>query len=92
MLGLDIGALGPAAICSWRWASSPGGDRGHAGAVAGRAAGPGLRLVGGGVAVALSLMGCDILDANADIETTYVHALVFAVAAILLAQAPGGGR
>ncbi len=56
---------------------------------AGRAAGPGLQLVGGGVALALSLMGCDILDATADINTTYVHALVFAVAAILLAGAPG---
>jgi hypothetical protein len=58
--------------------------------VAGAAAGRGLRLVGAGVAAALSAMGCHILDVNADIETTYVHALVFAVAAILLAQAPGG--
>ena len=56
---------------------------------AAEAAGPGLTLVGGGVALALSLMGCDVLDATADINTTYVHALVFAVAAILLAQAPG---
>ena len=54
------------------------------------AAGPGLRLVGGGVAAALCLMGCNVLDATADINTTYVHALVFAVAAILLAEAPGG--
>ena len=53
------------------------------------AAGPGLRLIGGGWAAALSLMGCDILDANTDINTTYVHALVFAVAAILLAEGPG---
>jgi hypothetical protein len=58
--------------------------------VAGAAAGHGLRLVGAGVAAALSAMGCHILDVNADIETAYVHALVFAVAAILLAQAPGG--
>ena len=56
------------------------------------AAGRGLRLVGGGVAAALCLMGCNVLDATADINTTYVHALVFAVAAILLAEAPGGRR
>jgi hypothetical protein len=54
------------------------------------AAGSGLRLVGAGGALALSLMGCDLLDATVDINTTYVHALVFAVAAILLADAPGG--
>jgi hypothetical protein len=58
--------------------------------VAARAAGPGLRLVGAGGAAALSVMGCHVLDANADINTTYVHALVFAVAAILLAESPGG--
>lgn len=57
--------------------------------VAAEAAGPGLRLVGAGVAAALSAMGCHILDVNADIETTYVHALLFAVAAIVLAEAPG---
>ncbi|HEX3364959.1 hypothetical protein [Phenylobacterium sp.] len=56
------------------------------------AAGRGLRLVGAGVAAALCLMGCNVLDATADINTTYVHALVFAVAAILLAEAPGGRR
>jgi hypothetical protein len=60
--------------------------------LAAQASGPDLRLVGGGVAAALSAMGCDILDATADINTTYVHALVFAVAAILLAEAPGGRR
>jgi hypothetical protein len=53
------------------------------------AAGPGLRLVGGGIAAALSLMGAHILDVSADINTTYVHALAFAVAAILLAERPG---
>jgi hypothetical protein len=53
------------------------------------AAGRGLRLVGAGGAVALSAMGCHILDVSADINTTYVHALVFAVAAILLAEGPG---
>jgi len=53
---------------------------------ASRAAGPGLGLIGGGVALALSLMGCDILDATADINITYVQALLFAVAAILLVQ------
>jgi hypothetical protein len=57
--------------------------------VAAKAAGPGFRLVGAGVAAALSAMGCHILDVNADIETTYVHALLFAVAAIVLAEAPG---
>jgi hypothetical protein len=54
------------------------------------AAGQGLRLVGAGGAAALCLTGCDVLDASVDINTTYVHALVFAVAAIVLAQAPGG--
>ena len=53
------------------------------------AAGPGLRLLGGGVAAALCLTGCNVLDATADINTTYLHAVVFAVAAILLAAAPG---
>jgi hypothetical protein len=57
--------------------------------VAAEAAGPGLRLVGAGVAAALGAMGCHILDVNAEIETTYVHALLFAVAAIVLAEAPG---
>jgi hypothetical protein len=57
--------------------------------VAAEAAGPGLRLAGGGVAAALALMGCHVLDTNAEIETTYVHALVFAVAAIVLAARPG---
>lgn len=54
------------------------------------AAGPGLRLVGAGGALALSAMGCDVLDASADLNTTYLHALAFAIAAIVLAQAPGG--
>ncbi len=58
--------------------------------VAAMAAGPGLRLVGGGGAAALSAMGCHVLDASADINTTYVHALVFAVAAILLGEGPSG--
>jgi hypothetical protein len=58
--------------------------------VAAAAAGRGLRLVGVGGAIALSAMGCHILDASAHINTTYVHALVFAVAAILLAEWPGG--
>jgi hypothetical protein len=58
--------------------------------LAARAAGPGLRLVGAGGALALSLMGCDVLDATTAIDTTYVHALVFAVAAIWLAAGDGG--
>jgi hypothetical protein len=53
------------------------------------AAGDGLRLVGAGGAALLALMGCHVLDATAAINTTYVHALVFAVAAILLAEGPG---
>jgi hypothetical protein len=91
VLGLDIGAFGASGylflavgvVCLAATAAMLA-------RFAGRAAGPGLKLVGGGVALALSLMGCDILDATADINTTYVHALVFAVAAILLAEAPGG--
>ncbi|HXA38740.1 MAG TPA: hypothetical protein VNW53_07060 [Phenylobacterium sp.] len=91
VLDLDIGAFGArsylflavgvaclaavAAMLAWAGAA---------------AAGQGLRLVGGGVAAALCLMGCNVLDATSDIDTTYVHALVFAVAAILLAEAPGG--
>ena len=57
-----------------------------------RAAGPGMRLVGGGVALALSLMGCHVIDASIPINTTYYHALIFAVAAILLSESrsPGG--
>lgn len=53
------------------------------------AAGPGLRLVGAGGAAALSAMGCHALDIGEYINTTYVHALVFAVAAIALTEAPG---
>ena len=52
------------------------------------AAGRGLRLLGGGVAAALCLTGCNVLDATSDINTTYLHAVVFAVAAILLAATP----
>ena len=48
---------------------------------------PGLRLVAAGGAAALSAMGCHVLDASADINTTYLHALVVAVAAIVLAEA-----
>lgn len=58
----------------------------HLGAAA---AGDRLRLVGAGVAAALSAMGCHVLDANTEINTTYFHALVFAVAAILAAEGPG---
>jgi hypothetical protein len=57
--------------------------------LAAHAAVDGGRLVGAGVAAALSLMGCHVLDVNAEIETTYVHALLFAAAAIVLAAAPG---
>ena len=91
VLGLDIGAFGASGylflavgvLCL-------AGTAAMLARLAAQAAEQGLRLVGAGVALALSLMGCDILDATADINTTYVHALVFAVAAILLAQALGG--
>src|SRR3984957_13563509 len=36
-------------------------------------AGRGLRLVVGGVAGAIGLMGCDVLDATDNITGTYVH-------------------
>lgn len=54
----------------------------------GQAAGPKMRLVGAGIPLAIGLMGCDVLDASIHINTTYFHALVFAVAAIILAGAP----
>ncbi|MBS0333353.1 MAG: hypothetical protein JSS35_11340 [Proteobacteria bacterium] len=57
-----------------------------------QAAGPGLRLLGGGVALAICLMGCQVQDANTVINTTYLHALAFAVAAILLAGGSGFAR
>lgn len=53
------------------------------------AAGEGLRSVGVVGATALSLMGCHVLDATSYITTPYLHTLVFAVAAILLAEGPG---
>jgi len=62
------------------------------GRTAGEAAGRGFRLLGFGFAAGLSLMGCHVLDASTDINTTYLHALVFAVAAILIAEAPGERR
>ena len=56
------------------------------GQVAASAAGPGLRLVGGGVAVAISAMGCHVLQAATHIDTPYLHGLVFAVAAIFVVE------
>jgi len=90
VLGLDITAFGASSylflavgvLCLAGTAAMLAG-------AAADAAGPGLRLIGAGVAAALSLMGAQILDVSADINTTYVHALVFAVAAILLAERPG---
>jgi len=55
--------------------------------MAAKAAEPRLRLPAAGAAAALSAMGCHVLDASADINTTYLHALVFAVAAVALAEA-----
>ena len=52
------------------------------------AAPAGWRLVGAGGALALGLMGCDVLDASVVINTTYVLALVFAVAAVAAAEWP----
>jgi hypothetical protein len=60
-------------------------------ALGGQAAGPGLRLIGAGGAAALALMGCDALDATADINTTYVYALVFAGGAIVVAERASAG-
>jgi len=57
----------------------------------GQAAGPGLRLIGAGGAAALALMGCDVLDATADINTTYVYAMAFAAGAIVVAERDGAG-
>jgi hypothetical protein len=53
---------------------------------AAKAASSGFRLIAAGGAVAVAAMGCHVLDASADINTTYLHALVFAAAAILLAE------
>ncbi len=54
--------------------------------VAADAAGTGFRLVGGGLAAALSTMGCHILDVSLHITTPYLHGLVFGVAAIALGE------
>ncbi|MGZ3378055.1 MAG: hypothetical protein ACXU8S_15795 [Phenylobacterium sp.] len=59
---------------------------------AARVAPPGFRLIGAGGAAALGLMGCHVLDASSDINTTYLHALVFAVGAVMLWEAAPGGR
>ena len=91
VLGLDIGAFGASGYLFLAvGVACLAGTAAMLALLAAQAAGPGLRLMGAAGALALSAMGCDILDASADINTTYVHALVFAVAAILLAEAPGG--
>ncbi|MGZ6017930.1 MAG: hypothetical protein ACXWKO_04605 [Phenylobacterium sp.] len=91
VLGLDIRAFGGSGYLFLAvGVACLVGMAAQLGWFAAKAAEPGFRLVSGGVALALSAMGCDILDATADINTTYVHALIFAVAAILLAEAPGG--
>jgi hypothetical protein len=54
------------------------------------AAGPGLRLVGAAGAIGFCALGCYAQDANVDINGLYVHTVVFAVAAILLAEAAAG--
>ncbi len=59
---------------------------------AGAAADRGFRRIAAGGALVISLMGCDVLDASADINTTYLHAVVFAVAAILLAEGARADR
>lgn len=57
-----------------------------------QAAGRELRLIGGGGAAALALMGCHALDATADINTTYLYALAPATGAILLWESRWRGR
>jgi hypothetical protein len=59
---------------------------------AGRAAGPVLAPAVAVLAVMATLMSANALDVAVHLNTTYVHALVFAVAAILLAEAPAQGR
>lgn len=53
---------------------------------AAKAAGPGLALAGGGLAAMLTLMAGNLLDASIHINTPYAHGLVFAVAALALAE------
>ncbi len=90
ILGLDIRAFGASGyLFLVVGVLSLAGTAAMLASVAAAAAGPGLRLVGAGGSAALSLMGCNILDVSADINTTYVHALVFAVGAIVLAETPG---
>ena len=90
VLGLDIAAFGASGYLFLAvGVACLAGTAAMLARFSAQAAGPGLRLVGVAGALAFSAMGCDILDATADINTTYVHALVFAVAAILLAEAPG---
>ena len=60
--------------------------------VAADAMGPGLRLVGAAGAIGFCALGCYAQDANVDINELYVQTLVFAVAAILLAEAPATDR
>jgi hypothetical protein len=92
VLALDIRAFGASgyfflatgALC---WAATAA----MMAALGAEAAGPGLRLIGGGGAAALALMGCDVLDATADINTTYVYALAFATGAILAAESRSRG-
>lgn len=92
VLALDIRAFGgggylflaTGAVC---WAATAG----MMALLGARAAGPSLRLIGAGGAAALALMGCNALDATADINTTYVYALVFATGAIVLAESRWSG-
>lgn len=58
--------------------------------VAAEAAGPGFGLIGGGVAVAISTLGCHLLQAGTHITTPYLHGLVFAVAAIVVVNPEAG--
>lgn len=87
LLDIDVRGLGAGG-----WAFLAAGVAGLAGTAvllawtAAAAASPGFRLLAAMGALALSVMGCHVLDANAAINTTYLHALVFAVAAVVLAE------
>jgi hypothetical protein len=59
---------------------------------AARAAPKGLTLPAGVFAAMVTLMAGNLLDASIDINTTYVHALTFALLAILLSETPGTPR
>jgi len=56
-----------------------------------RAAAPGLRLVAGAFAAMLTLISINLLAAGLPIHATYLHALLFAVLAVVVAEPTGDG-